>query len=61
MTSNIAKIAKGILRREFLDFRRFHVDVKNIKTLSNGGETRVQILYNWFLCKTKFRNYRFPD
>jgi hypothetical protein len=30
MTSNNAKIAKEIIGRELLDFKRFHVDVKDI-------------------------------
>jgi hypothetical protein len=30
MTSNDTKIAKEIVERELLDFKRFHVDVKNI-------------------------------
>jgi hypothetical protein len=38
MTINNVKIAMEILKRELLDFKRFHVDVKDIKkTLSNGG------------------------
>jgi hypothetical protein len=31
MTSNNVKIVKEIVTRELLDFRRFHVDVKDIK------------------------------
>jgi hypothetical protein len=37
MTSNNVETIKEIITRELLDFRRFHVDVRNIKTLSNGG------------------------
>jgi hypothetical protein len=33
MISNNVEIAKEIVTRELLDFRRFHVDVKNIKNL----------------------------
>jgi hypothetical protein len=31
MTNNNAKIAKEIVKRELLDLRKFHVDVKDIK------------------------------
>jgi hypothetical protein len=31
MTNNNAKTTKEIVTRELLDFRRFHVDVKDIK------------------------------
>jgi hypothetical protein len=31
MMNNNAKTTKEIVRRELLDFKRFHVDVKNIK------------------------------
>jgi hypothetical protein len=31
MTSNNAEIMKEIISRELLDFKRFHVDVKDIK------------------------------
>jgi hypothetical protein len=31
MASNNVEIAKEIVTRELLDFKRFHVDVKNIK------------------------------
>jgi hypothetical protein len=37
MTTNNTKIAKEMVRRELLDFKRFHVDVKDIKTFSNVG------------------------
>jgi hypothetical protein len=37
MTNNNVETAKEIVARELLDFRRFHVDVKDIKTFSNGG------------------------
>jgi hypothetical protein len=37
MTSNNVKIAKEIVKRKLLDFRRFHVNVKDIKNPSNGG------------------------
>jgi hypothetical protein len=37
MTSNNVEIVKEIITRELLDFRRFHVDVKYIKTFYNGG------------------------
>jgi len=33
MTNNNVKTAKEIVTRELLDFRRFHVDVKDIKNL----------------------------
>jgi hypothetical protein len=40
MTSNNTKIAKEIVKRELLDFKRFHVDVKDIKKPSPMvGET----------------------
>jgi hypothetical protein len=38
MTNNIAKTAKEIVPRELLDFRRFHVDVKDIKNLLQWWE-----------------------
>jgi hypothetical protein len=38
MTNNIAKIAKEIVPRELLNFRRFHVDVKDIKNLLQWWE-----------------------
>jgi len=31
MTNNNVKITKEIVKRELLDFKRFHVDVKDIK------------------------------
>jgi len=37
MINNNAEIVKEIITRELLDFKRFHVDVKDIKNLSNGG------------------------
>jgi hypothetical protein len=40
MTNNSAKIAKEIVKRELLDFKRFHMDVKDIKKPSRMvGET----------------------
>jgi hypothetical protein len=33
MIDNIAKTTKEIVTRELLDFKRFHVDVKDIKNL----------------------------
>jgi hypothetical protein len=40
MTSNNVKIAKEIVKRELLDFKRFLVDVKDIKKPSPMvGET----------------------
>jgi hypothetical protein len=41
MINNNIEIAKEIITRELLDFRRFHVDVKNIKTFSNGGRNMI--------------------
>jgi hypothetical protein len=38
MTSNNDETANEIVSKELLDFRRFHVDVKDIiKPFSNGG------------------------
>jgi hypothetical protein len=40
MTNNNTKIAKEIVKKELLDFKRFHVDVKDIKKPSPMvGET----------------------
>jgi hypothetical protein len=36
MTNNNAETTKEIVTRALLDFKRFHVDVKDIKTLSKG-------------------------
>jgi hypothetical protein len=38
MTSNNIKIAKEIITMELLDFKRFHVDVKDIKNLLQWWE-----------------------
>jgi len=38
MIDNIAKTTKEIVTRELLDFKRFHVDVKDIKNLLQGWE-----------------------
>jgi hypothetical protein len=37
MINNNAEIVKEIITRELLDFKRFHVDVKDIKNPYNGG------------------------
>jgi hypothetical protein len=37
MTNNNVETTKEIVARELLDFRRFHVDVKDIKNPFHGG------------------------
>jgi hypothetical protein len=37
MTNNNAEITKEIVIRELLDFKKFHVDVKDKKTFFKGG------------------------
>jgi hypothetical protein len=38
MTNNSIKTAKEIVSRELLDFKRFHVDVKDIKNIHRWWE-----------------------
>jgi hypothetical protein len=56
MTGNNAKIAKEIVTRELLDFRRFLVDVKNIKNPLQGWEKHESRFSTiGFLAKQNFK------
>jgi hypothetical protein len=56
MVSNDAEIAKEIVTRELLDFKRIHVDVKNIKNPFQQWEKHESRFFAiGFLAKQKFK------
>ncbi len=56
MASNNVEIAKEIVTRELLDFKRFHVDVKNIKNPLQWWEKHESRFFAiGFLTKQKFK------
>ncbi len=52
MTSNSANTTKGIVTKELLDLKRFHVDVKDMKNLLQRWEKHEsKFPCSWFFCK----------